>query len=66
MRGVSPWALWLFGLACGACVPFLFRLVYGRYRKKWFRPSLLRLDAGPGHGGKMAKKSRSVIDNHSE
>lgn len=66
MRGVSPWALWLFGLACGAWIPFLFGLAYRRYRKKWFRPSLLRLDIGPGQGVKIAEKSRAVIDNHSK
>lgn len=60
MNGVSLWAIWLFGLACGACVPFLLVRIYHRCRRKWVRPSLLRLDTGPAQGATDAIISRSI------
>ena len=47
MNGFSPWALLLFGIAFGACLPAAIGALTIHLRRRFFRPTLLHLDPLP-------------------
>lgn len=47
MNALSPWAILLFGIALGVCLPVVLRAAHRRLRRTFFRPTLLHLDPPP-------------------
>lgn len=61
MSAISAWALLLFGVVLGACLPVTLRALVAWLRRALFRPTLLKLDPPPARAvGALAPDDLAV------